>query len=169
MKALLPILLAALPSFADMNTTYPDHRLTPGVMDQSVTQATVMTTICKPNYTASVRDVTQAEKKDVLALYRNSHSDWPTCASVKGVATCEIDHLISLEIGGSNAEKNLWPEPYGNSKTKPQDRLGAREKDVVETYLHREICAGKITLAQARDQILTDWVQVYRSIPRKSH
>ena len=33
----------------------------------------------------------------------------PYCKSQQ---ECEIDHLISLELGGANDEKNLWPELY---------------------------------------------------------
>ena len=31
------------------------------------------------------------------------------CSGPQG---CEIDHLISLELGGANTEDNLWPQPY---------------------------------------------------------
>jgi 5-methylcytosine-specific restriction endonuclease McrA len=29
---------------------------------------------------------------------------------------CEVDHLISIELGGSNDQHNLWPEPYQGAK-----------------------------------------------------
>ena len=41
----------------------------------------------------------------------------------------EVDHLISLELGGSNAIKNLGLEPYAG-------RWGAQNKDVLENRLH---------------------------------
>ena len=48
----------------------------------------------------------------------------------------EVDHLISLELGGSNAIRNLWPEPYAG-------RWGARTKDVLENRLHDLVCEGQ--------------------------
>ena len=73
-------------------------------------------------------------------------------------ADYEEDHFISLELGGSPTDpRNLWPEPYG---PKP----GAREKDAVENYLHKQVCSGAMTLAQAQRAITTDWYKVYLQI-----
>lgn len=105
-------------------------------------------------WTSTVRDVPDSIKKQVVVEYQK-HPGWPG----KDV---EIDHFISLELGGSNDIKNLWPEPYTymvNGKN-----MGARQKDVVENYLHREVKAGRMTLARARQDITTDWVRVYQSI-----
>lgn len=73
---------------------------------------------------------------------------------------CEIDHLISLELGGKNDIKNLWPQPYCDKNAK--GCLGAREKDEAENYLHKQICNGKITLIEAQKAIIKDWVKVYK-------
>lgn len=67
---------------------------------------------------------------------------------------CEIDHLISLELGGDNGLKNEWPQPY-------EPRPGAHEKDQVENWLHAQVCSGKIELSEAQKQIASDWYQVY--------
>jgi len=67
---------------------------------------------------------------------------------------CEIDHLISLELGGDNGLKNEWPQPY-------EPRPGAHEKDEVENYLHAQVCSGKMKLVDAQKQIATDWYSVY--------
>jgi hypothetical protein len=69
----------------------------------------------------------------------------------------EVDHFVSLELGGSNDIKNLWPEPY---LPKP----GARQKDVVENYLHRQVCAGNMTLPDAQQAIKSDWYKIYEKI-----
>ena len=70
----------------------------------------------------------------------------------------EEDHLISLELGGSPTElNNLWPEAY-------EPRPGAREKDTVENYLHREVCAGNIGLREAQRAIVEDWYRIYLQI-----
>jgi hypothetical protein len=70
----------------------------------------------------------------------------------------ELDHLISLELGGcTDCVANLWPEPYNIP-------MGAREKDKVENYLHKEVCNGEITLTEAQQEIATDWTAVYYRI-----
>jgi hypothetical protein len=72
----------------------------PGDTDPRVTRATIQKTICVHSYTATVRAVTEADKKFVLKR------DGATQPS-------EVDHLVSLEIGGSNdRDKHLWAQPY---------------------------------------------------------
>jgi hypothetical protein len=64
----------------------------------------------------------------------------------------ELDHLISLELGGDNARANLWPEPH--------DRPGfqaSQTKDGVENRLHDLVCAGRLDLAAAQRAIATNW------------
>jgi hypothetical protein len=65
----------------------------------------------------------------------------------------EIDHLISIELGGSNDIKNLWPEPVDV----PGKVIGFHAKDVVENRAHAAVCSGKLTLKQAQDGISRDW------------
>jgi hypothetical protein len=51
------------------------------------------------------------------------------------------DHLISLELGGNPTDpRNLWPEPYPR----------AAEVDQLENELHRRICEGSMSLADAQ-------------------
>lgn len=71
----------------------------------------------------------------------------------KGVC-CEIDHLISLELGGDNGVTNEWPQPY---LPKP----GAHEKDEVENWLHAQVCSGQMELAEAQKEISEDWYAAY--------
>ena len=67
----------------------------------------------------------------------------------------ELDHLISLELGGSpDSTKNLFPEPYNID-------LNAKKKDLVENYLHKQVCDGAMTLQEAQQEISHDWVTVY--------
>lgn len=114
----------------------PDQALTPGAVDATA----VVAKLCTPGYTAKIRLVTEATKRKVIASYKAAHADWPP-------PPYEIDHFISLEIGGLNAQANLWPQPM------PE----ARRKDVVETALHRLVCQGKITLPEAQTRIRTWW------------
>ena len=58
-----------------------------------------------------------------------------------------IDHLVPLELGGRNDPANLWP----------QTRADARRKDRDENRLHEAVCAGTMTLAAARADMLARW------------
>lgn len=58
-----------------------------------------------------------------------------------------IDHLIPLELGGSNRPSNLWPQPYSDSKL----------KDRVEAELHDAVCSGAMSLESAQHAIARDW------------
>jgi len=55
-----------------------------------------------------------------------------------------IDHLIPLDIGGSNARANLWP----------QLATEAAAKDREEERLYRALAAGKIMQAAAVESML---------------
>ncbi len=105
--------------------------------------------MCQSGYPASVRNVTSAEKAQVFARY----------GLVDTPGTYEVDHFISLELGGSNDITNLWPERYAPAP-------GAHEKDGVEANLHAQLCNGKMTLAQVQQAIRDDWYAVFLS-PKK--
>src|SRR5262249_28241155 len=72
----------------------------------------------------------------------------------------EVDHLISLELGGSNSIKNLWPQSY---LTQPYN---AHVKDVLENKLHKMVCDGTIDLRTAQREIATNWIEAYRKYVR---
>lgn len=121
-----------------------DLRCTPGADNPQVTQQDIATTICKPGWTATVRPpeaYTEDLKRKGLTAY-GEHGP---------LSAFEEDHLVPLELGGSpTAPGNLWPEPHA----------GVRDsyvKDVEETSLKRAVCGGRMTLADARAQILRDW------------
>jgi hypothetical protein len=63
---------------------------------------------------------------------------------------CEVDHLIPLELGGSNDIKNLWPQP-------DELRPGDAEKDQLENELHHLVCSGKMSLGEAQKCIASNW------------
>ncbi|WP_333741371.1 hypothetical protein [Streptomyces sp. IBSBF 2806] len=127
-----------------------DPTCTPGAISPAVTQTSVKSTICrKGGYTSGVRPsayVTGKEKRLNAASYGYTGS----------MSDAEYDHLISLQLGGDpNDYRNLWVEPAD-----PGHKKGAgvnNKKDPVETKLHTAVCAGKITLAQAQQAIVTDW------------
>jgi uncharacterized protein YceK len=105
--------------------------------------------ICKSGYAKSVRNVPTSEKNQVYAEYGITHHT---------SGQYEVDHLVSLELGGSNDISNLWPEA---ASPKP----GFHEKDKVENYLHDQLCSGAISLQQAQIEIATNWLNVYNQMP----
>lgn len=106
--------------------------------------------LCTPGYTQTVRNVSTATKKQVCTAYG------VTAEHCNG-KEYEIDHLISLELGGSNDAKNLWPQPY-------QPKPGAREKDRLENWLHKQVCDGTMSLTDAQKEIANDWYAEYLSM-----
>lgn len=129
----------------DGRALLPDPRVTPGATAPGATRAAV----CQPGYATRHRNVSPALKHQVYAEYG---------ARKRPGVCCEVDHLISLEVGGSNARANLWPEPY---LPKP----GAHEKDQLEDYLHQQVCSGRLPLAAAQRELSGDWARHWRALP----
>jgi hypothetical protein len=144
----------------------PDPGCTPGAIDPAVTQADIGTTICVSGYTKTVRPPeaqTEAFK---------FHVAYPVYGIPAGGKT-ELDHLVSLELGGANDASNLWPE------TPPTPN----PKDSVENALHAAVCAHKVTLAAAQLAIAGNWItaekvlglalsspaSAHRAAPRPTH
>ena len=120
----------------------PDPQITPGA-----TLPVTRDDIAVPGYTKKVRNVPIDVKRQVYAEYGiTSHQP----------GDYEIDHLISLELGGSNSPKNLWPQSY---LTQPWN---AHVKDQLENEMHDEVCSGKVELATAQHEIATDWIAAYK-------
>lgn len=119
----------------------PDPKVTPGTV-----RTPDPTELCAAGFTTKkYRQTTAAMKALVYRQYR---------AVKKPGVCCEVDHLISLELGGADDVKNLWPQPY-------EPRPGAHEKDKLENALHAEVCAGKVALQEAQRAIATDWYAAY--------
>jgi len=138
---------ASVDSLGNPAPIEPDPARTPGA-----TLPVTVADICTPGYSRKVRSVPVQVKRDVYRRY--------------GVAShrageYEIDHLISLELGGSNSERNLWPQSYWTSP------WNAHVKDALENALHREVCAGRLALDTAQHAIATDWIAAYRKYVKK--
>jgi hypothetical protein len=103
-------------------------------------------TVCRSGYATSVRNVPQSEKNRVYAEYGILHHK---------TNQYEVDHLISLELGGSNSIANLWPELNDH----PHGYLNS--KDILENRLHSLVCSGALPLRSAQKQISVDWVLTY--------
>jgi hypothetical protein len=119
----------------------PDTRCTPGSVDPAVTQANIGATICRSGYTEKVRP---PESETTHAKYDVAYPAY----HIAGSPASELDHLVSLELGGSNDITNLWPE------------LGSlpNPKDKVENALHRAVCDGRVSLRAAQRAIAGNWM-----------
>ncbi len=131
--------------------------LTPGVV-RTISREEV----CGKTVTGQhLRNTTEKMKNEVYAEYAiDKHEPIVGVRPAPEPPLYEIDHLISLELGGADDVKNLWPQPY-------YQHPGAREKDLVENYLHRSVCSGKIELQEAQREIATDWYSLYLRIGKK--
>lgn len=127
----------------------PDPSLTPGVSDPALTEAVVRA----PGFTTTkYRSVDETEKR---AVFQEYGIPWASRANY------EVDHLVSLELGGSNDIKNLWPEPYDLSVG--GRNYGAHSKDRIEDVLGRLVKEGLVPLSQAQQEIASDWAASYEA------
>jgi hypothetical protein len=121
----------------------PDPKLTPGDAFEVTVQD-----ICVPGYSRKVRNVPAEMKREVYEEYGiTSH----------GPGDYEVDHLIPLELGGSNSIKNLWPESH---RTSPWN---AQVKDRLEAKLHELVCSGQLDLKTAQKAIASNWIEAYKT------
>jgi hypothetical protein len=117
----------------------PIDQLTPGVI------ATIdRDTVCRPGYAREARHTSKELKAEVYLRYDID----------KHAGHFEVDHRVPIELGGADIVSNLWPQSY-------DARWNAYEKDRLENHLHRLVCAGDITLAQAQQEFLGDWIVAY--------
>lgn len=123
------------------NQTLPDTACSPGAVLTKDTKV-----ICVSGYTKTVRNVSDTTKKKVFEEYDIPYSDH---------SNYEVDHIISLELGGSNDISNLYPESYVIDNN-------ARVKDKFENYLHKQVCDGKLNIVEAQREISTDWFYYYQ-------
>ena len=124
----------------------PDRRCSPGAIYTGLTKAV----ICSPTFhTSTVRNVLDSERFAVEQEYGLTPRHYGN--------TLEIDHIVSLELGGSNDIANLFPE-----KASPQP--GYRVKDKLENRLHALVCSGTMTLRVVQHAIATDWQGLYKQV-----
>jgi hypothetical protein len=109
--------------------------------------------VCTSGYSKCIRNVPAATKTAVYSSYGLTGNHTGYCSGSQG---CEIDHLISLELGGSNDQKNLWPQPYQGTT------YNAHVKDQLENFLHKAVCNGDIALDQAQKEISENWIDSYK-------
>ena len=124
----------------------PDRRCSPGAYYSRLTKAV----ICSAGFrTSSIRNVPESEKFAVEREYGMKPGHYGS--------SLEIDHIVSLELGGSNDIANLYPE-------KLDARPGFRVKDRLENRLHSMVCTGSIGLPAAQRAIASNWQGLYKRV-----
>lgn len=142
MKDLFTALFLLLIAGSSHAGILPDLTLTSGTAYSNVTTKDV----CSKGWAKKHRKVTNAMRDAVFRQYQTPYEP----------GRYEVDHLIPLELGGTNDISNLWPEAY-------EPRPGAHEKDEVENELHWRVCLGQMSLQEAQSVISQDWYTFYRS------
>jgi hypothetical protein len=121
----------------------PDRRCSPGAYYSGLTKSV----ICSASFrTSAIRNVPTPVKHAVEHEYGMAARPYGS--------TLEIDHIISLELGGSNVIANLFPERAP----------GYHPKDQLENRLHKMVCSGAITLRAAQQGIAHDWRLLYTKV-----
>jgi len=157
-KASTPMQQVGTPAPKSCNTRMshgypiPDPACTPGAVNPTLTLDVLKN---KTFRTSCVRDkATSASAKAKTYLWYNfKHPQKNTGAS----QTCELDHLISLEIGGADTLDNIWPQ-CGPNGVVLRNRY-FKQKDIVENYLAAQIRKGAIGLADVQKGMAEDWTQ----------
>lgn len=120
----------------------------------AVTNADPKQTICNPNWsTSQVRPSTS---------YTTPIKNRLAKEQVVDPSKYELDHGVSIELlGDPKSLDNLWLEPY--DLVINGIPAGARQKDQVENYLHKQVCLGNITLKEAQKEIISSWFEIYKT------
>src|SRR2546423_7327422 len=107
--------------------------LTPGVLNPSVTEASIGTTICTRGWTRTIRPPTSYTS----ALEVRQMREYGVGGSPSAY---QEDHLISLELRGHPTDPpNPWPEPPPR----------AEKGDPIANDLNRRVCSGDLSLPGA--------------------
>jgi hypothetical protein len=127
----------------------PNRSLTPGEAIAGVT----VDDLRVPGYSKHARHVSEAERRAVFAAYGIAWEDRHNY---------ELDHLVSLEIGGSNSQRSLWPEPLRLNIAGKDE--GAITKDRLENKLGQLVRNSALDLGTAQKEEAANWVEAYERL-----
>jgi hypothetical protein len=155
-KASTPLGDKAAPTSCSPKTSHgfpiPDAACTSGAINPTVTLAILKSgdfkTGCERNKASSA-----VQKNSTYQEYNIAHPQGNTGQN----QTCELDHLVSLELGGADTLDNIWPQCGPEHVALAQRYF--KIKDSVENFLAAQVRAGKIDLAEAQRGIAQDWTQ----------
>jgi hypothetical protein len=130
----------------------PDSGCTPGAINPTVTlkvlQSGLFKTGCERNKASNMK-----AKNATYGEYNIPHPKTNTGKN----QICELDHLVSLELGGADTVDNIWPQCGPDAVELAQRYF--KIKDGVENYLAVQVRQGQIDLAEAQHGIAQDWTQ----------
>jgi hypothetical protein len=130
----------------------PDASCTPGALNPTITSEILRNPAFR---TSCVRGhaTTEEQKATTYGTYGIPHP-----AHNNGVMqVCELDHLVSLELGGADTLDNIWPQ-CGPDRVALVHRF-FKEKDTVENFLAKQVRDGVMDLADVQKKIAADWTQ----------
>lgn len=110
-----------------------------------------ITDICNTR-TGTVRNVPESVKR---AVYIRDGVPGGNHKGISGLYAYEVDHRISLELGGSNDASNLMIQSYDGP-------CNAHLKDRLENKLHALVCSNVIPIQEAQTVIYDDWEAAYK-------
>jgi len=113
---------SVIPAQSQMLPLLPNHFVTPGVTVSGIT----LRKICRTKWGKDARHVTTAMKRQVFANYGLTGNKDPACIRDAHGRRCEIDHLISRELGGADDEKISGRSPMDRSRGTPCVRTASR-------------------------------------------
>ena len=124
----------------------PDRACSPGAYSSGLTRAV----LCSSSFhTSAIRNVSESEKFAVEAEYGIKPGHYGSAL--------EIDHIVALELGGSNDIANLYPEKLDAAP-------GYKVKDRLENKAHALVCAGAMTLRTVQFGIAMNWQALYKRV-----
>jgi hypothetical protein len=141
-RALAVALAVATPAWADSGSL-PDPALTPGAV-----RTTNVGEICSTS-THELRHWSRDRDDHIMAEYSLPPGPHPQF---------EVDHLLSLNLGGADSDSNLWPEP----RRSIEPTWNAEAKDRLEIELQNLVCSGAVDLKTAQRDMIADWTDAYQ-------
>jgi hypothetical protein len=127
----------------------PDHNKTPGCTVPGVTAEQLK----HPGYSRHEHaKVTAQIRREVFERYGIPKSAWKLYT---------IDHLVSVETGGSSELTNLWPQLL-RCRYEEKFDAGSITKDALENRLAALVRAEQMPIAEAARAQSLDWISAYK-------